>query len=156
MQCTATGIVIVLLLFRFNVAVGWTTVSGKSTFYVDFDLYDLEMKVSGVRQFDIHGSNFPGHMEFDTDSHSSTFHFQKSCYSEYISNVPVPASNERVWRMQKTSSELSLYCDEILVGSFSRSTSFSCLSDYQWNNFGQDFFFYDDAVTHYRIISSSE
>ena len=154
MQCT--GIVIVLLVCRFNVAVGWTTVSGHSTFDVDFDLYDLEMKVSGVRQFDIHGENVPTHMEFNTDSYSSTFEFQKSCYTEYISNVPVPASNERVWRMQKTSSELSLYCDEILVGSFSRSTSFNCLSDYQWSEYGRSLFFYDDAVTHYRIISSSE
>ena len=152
-----TGIAVVLLALRLHLTVAWTTVSGQSTFNIDFDLYDLEMMVSGNgdMQFDIHGT-FGGHIEFNLNSYSSTFPIYMPCGgTSQISNVPVPATNVRVWRMKKTSTEVTLYCDDILVGHFSRSSSsLSCLSDSTWNSFGQSFFFYDDAVTHYRFVTS--
>ena len=150
-----TGIAVVLLALRLHLTVAWTAVSGR--FNIDFDQYDLEMMVSGVRQFDIHGANIPRHMEFNTDSVSSTFAIEMPCSVSgyYISNVPVPASNERVWRLKKTSSQLLLYCEKILVGHFSRtSSSLSCLTDDQWRHFGQNLFFNDDAVTHYQLVLS--
>ena len=149
------GIVIVFILFRLHLTVAWTAAS--VPFNIDFDVYDLEMKVSGNgdMQFDIHGT-FGGHIEFNLNSYSSTFPIYMPCGgTSQISNVPVPATNVRVWRMEKTSIVVTLYCDEILVGHFSKSSStLSCLSNDQWNSFGQNFQFVDDAVTHYRFITS--
>ena len=153
-----TGIGILLLALNLHLTAAWITVSINSPFDIDFDHYDLEMKVSGVREIDIHSNYaFDGHIEFTIDSSSSTFYIAMPCGSDRISNVPVPASNERDWRMTKTSIGLSLYCDEILVGYFSKSSSsLNCLSPDQWNNFGRGLMFVDSAVTHYQLVSTSE
>ena len=148
-----TGIVILLILFRLQIAVGWTSKGG--SFNVNFDQYDLELRLSGSQQFDMHNSKHYL-IEFTLNSYDSAFNVVHMCSGGRISNVPVPASNERIWRLRKTSSEMYLYCNEVLVGHFSRSSSWSCLSDDDWENFGQGLHFYDDdrATTHYRLVSS--
>ena len=136
----------------------WTSRTG-GTFHVYFDSQDLEILVSGERQLDIHNKyngGDTGLIEFTLNSYSSSFSVSHMCSGGTISNVPVPASSERIWRVSKTSSYVYVYCSGVLVGQFSRSSSWSCLSDDQWNNFGSYIYFYSDshAVTHYRVISS--
>ena len=125
---------------------------------MNFDNQDLEILVSGSRELDIHNQygGDTGLIQFTLDSSSSSFSVVHMCNGGTISNVPVPASIERIWKISKTSSYVYVYCSGVLVGQFSRSGSWSCLSDDQWNNFGYQLYFYSDsyAVTHYRVISS--
>ena len=135
----------------------WTSCS-QDTFNVYFNSQDLEILVSGSRELDIH-NQYGGDtalIQFTLNSYSSSFTVEHMCSGGTITNVPVPASNERIWRISKTSSYVYLYCSGVLVGQFSRSGSWSCLSDDQWNNFGSQLYFYSDssATNYYRIVSS--
>ena len=137
------------------IAVSWTSCS-ESRFNVDFDRYDLEIEVSGSRHFDIHDDS-RGLIEFDIDSSSDSFHVSHMCTAGTLTNVPVPASNTRTWKITKTSSYVYIYCSGYLVGQFSRSSHWSCLSNDQWANFGRNFYFYSDSsgTNYYRLVSTS-
>ena len=118
---------------------------------MDFDNYNLEMKLSGTSHFDIHGGFS---LEFNLDSYNSQFGLSHVCTTSYLTNVPVPASNERIWKFVKTSTHFHIYCDGIQVGSLSPSAI--CLES-QWNSYiGRGLYFYSDdsATKYYRIVPS--
>ena len=138
----------------------WTECS-KNKFNVDFDRYDLEIQLSGSKQLDIHnnhGGSDKGFIQFTLDSSSSSFTVSHMCDGGTISNVPTPASNTRTWKIKKSSSYVYIYCSGVLVGKFSRSGSWSCLSDDRWNNFGSQLYFYSDSAAskYYRLVNSGK
>jgi hypothetical protein len=138
-----------------NFTESWITRSGTSTFNINWDCYDLEVKLSGIQQFDIHNAA-EGLIEFDLDSSSSTFSVSHLCgVGGNLYNVPVPASNQRVWRLRKTSTYIAMYCEGREVGRFTRSTVWDSCST-AWSDLGRGLFFYDDdhATTHYRFVTS--
>ena len=114
--------------------------------------------MSGSKEFDLHTRYGSGMylIEFILNSYSSSFHVSHMCSGGTITNVPIPASSQRVWKISKTSSYLYIYCSGVRVGRFSRSGYWSCMSDDAWNNFGKSLYFNSDSngVTHYRRISS--
>ncbi|KAL5255600.1 hypothetical protein ACHWQZ_G010988 [Mnemiopsis leidyi] len=139
-------------------AVSWSPCS-ENTFYVDFDRYDLEVILSGSKEFDLHrryGDSDTGLIEFFLDSSSSSFQVYHMCSAGTITNVPVPASYERTWRISKTTSYVYIYCSGVLVGQFYRWSDWSCLSDDVWNNFGTYLYFNSDsaASSYYQIVTT--
>ena len=139
-----------LLITQLKTIVCWTQRSGKSTFYVNFELYDLEILVVGSKEFDLHtryGGSDRGLIEFVLDSYSTSFPIAHMCNSDgqdpkgRISRVPVPASNQRIWRISKSSRYLYIYCDGVMVGQFYWRNYWGCLPYDVWNNVGNPLFF---------------
>ena len=137
---------------------------------VDFNNYDLEVQASGSNggQFDIHfkfGSSGWIALEWFLSTSSSTLSVDihasgvsSGCETDVsLTNVPVPSTYTKTWKISRDSSYLYIYCSGIQVGRFYRGSYFTCLTYSQWQSFGTGsypiFFYTDSAVTHHYRLS---
>lgn len=98
------------------------------------------------------------HIKWTTPSSGSSWSITNICGSSTISNVPTPAyTTYRTWRFSKVSTSMRIFCDGVLVGDFSLSSDYSCVSRTDWENLGSSgFYFYSDDrySRYYRVLIS--